>query len=136
MITVIPLYYVHFLVVSHICSFNHCSQVYSYPNAFFTFNCYPKCSGKTVNLKCSDLLYNLHFGNILCMVNNCAWSSKPLYFRFTVFSCVFTVISHCNFIFAVYISMNNTIAKANYIHIWNTSLLNLFTHFSHVCGEL
>ena len=78
---------------------NPCNQVYSYPTVFFTFNCCSKCSGKTVNLKYSDLLYYLHFGIVLCMVNNCAWYSKPLYFRFTVFTCVFTVISL--YIFAV-----------------------------------
>ena len=76
------------------------NQVYSYPTVFLTFNCCSKCSGKTLYLKYSDLLYHLHFGIALCMVNNCAWYSKPLYFRFTVFTCVFTVISL--YIFAVH----------------------------------
>ena len=57
---------------------NHCNQVYNYSTVFFTFNCCSKCSGKTVNLKYSDLLYHLHIGIVLCMVNNCAWYSKPL----------------------------------------------------------
>ena len=77
-----------------------CTQ-YSKPlYFFFTFNSCSKCSGTTVNLKYSDLLYHLHFSIVLCMVNNCTWYSKPMYFRFTVFTCVFSVISL--YIFAVW----------------------------------
>ena len=80
---------------------NHCNQVYSYLIVFFfSFDCCSKSCGKTVNLKYSDLLYHLHFGIVLCMVNNCAWYSKLLYFRISVFTCVFTVISL--YIFAVH----------------------------------
>ena len=57
------------------------------------YNCCSKKNGKTVSLKYSDLLCHLHLGIVLCMVNNCAWYSKPLYFRLTVFTCVFIVTS-------------------------------------------
>ena len=43
---------------------NHCNQVYSYPTVFFTFNCCSKCSGKTVNLKYSSLLYHLRHSTL------------------------------------------------------------------------
>ena len=40
---------------------NHCNQVCSYSTVFFTFDCCSKCSGITVNLNYSGLLYHLHF---------------------------------------------------------------------------
>ena len=103
---------------------NHCNQAHSYPTAFLKCDCSYKCSRKTINLKYSDLLYHLHFSIVLFMVNNCACYSKPFYFRFTVFTCVFTVISL--YIFAVHSSAGRIVLTI-FMLLWDAVLFFAIT---------